>query len=224
MAIEVLEPAPDKLLTTVAKFKVNMGITKDDNDEIIEDMIAAASDFVVRYTGRDFALQTVRESLPGKGTVELILSLTPLLTLEEVTLRGQLFDDCRILDREGGYITRRGGFISTAIPYNTIDQHPSYQHNLDWEVTYQGGYVLPGWDASQGKRTLPYDLERAVIEMVKSQFQTRGMDGTMKSYRIGDTSIVWERANASSGDPAQAALAGIPASAISVLNWFRRAF
>ncbi len=225
--IEVLEPPPSRNLTTLRKVKLAMGITGEDadRDELLNDMIAAASDFVQRYCGRDFARQVVTESLPGKGTPDLILSITPIIDLIGVKFRGQEIEGVKVLDREAGFIQRSSGFTDTSFPYGTIDLAPSPYHRYSWEVTYEGGYILPGWGESQGVRTLPFDLERAVGEIVKSAFMSRNMDGNWKSYKIGETAISWLGASGvSTGTNAANAVAGIPQSALSVLQWYRRAF
>lgn len=226
--IEVLEPPPSRDLTTVAKMKLLMGIADSDTskDEILADMISSISDFVIRYTGRDFARQVVREKLPGKGTPELILAITPIVEVTSVKYDGQIIDDWTLLDREAGFIQRRGGFKSTNIPFGTIDRAPSGHYEYLWEVEYEGGYILPGWGSSQGTRNLPFDLERAVTESVKSYFMSRSLDGNWKSYKIGDTAISFGAAASLSGGSgaAAAAASGIPVTALGILQWYRRSF
>lgn len=219
MSIEVIVAAPDKLLTTVAKVKATLGISSTDQDELIEDMVRAASDFVVTYCGRDFARQRVRESIVSKGTPELLLSLTPVINIEFVDYDDSEITDWVLYDKEAGIIQRRNGFQSTNLPFHTIDRAPSSYHEKRWHVTYTGGFVLPNWDVSEGTRNLPYDLERAVIDMVKTQVKTAPIDGNMRSYKIGDTQITWDRSLGETG-------AGgiIPNSALSVLNYYRRPF
>lgn len=220
MAIEVLEAAPDKLLTTVAAVKTTLGITVDTQDDLIEDMIGAASDFVVTYTGRDFALQSVRETMPGKGVPELLLSLTPVVSVESVELDDAEIDGWVLQDPDVGTIFRRSGFYDTSLKQTNMDNAPSNWYENRYAVTYEGGYVLPNWGLSQGTRNFPRDLERAVIDIVKTMVFTSKQDGTMKSYKIGDTSITWDRSMTSDSQ-----LAGlVPSSALAVLNYYRRPF
>lgn len=222
MSIEVIEAAPSKLLTTVDAVKRTLGILTDTQDELLEEMIAATSDFIVRYTGREFARQVVKESLPGKGVPELLLSLTPVVDIIGTTFKGADAGPVILVDRESGVIQREGGFYSTSMSWTVMAPHPSGYYRNDWVIHYEGGYILPGWGESQGKRNLPYDLERAVIDIVKSQMLTKNLDGTMRSYRIGDTTIHWDRSAVSSGAGAVAGL--VPGSALAVLNYYRRAF
>lgn len=232
MGIEVIEPAPDKLLTTLRQVKLTMGIALDntDNDELLSDMIASASAFVMKYCNRDFAMQTVVESLPGKGVPRLMVSLTPIVEITSISYNGSEFDGWTILDRDSGIIHREQGFRSTEIPYaGTIDNFPSTYASPDWKVNYTGGYVLPNWGISQiygdDRFMLPMDLSRAITDMVKSQFAKRKLDGTMKSYKIGDTSITWgSTASSSAAASSGNASALVPGSALAVLDYYRRVF
>lgn len=220
MTIEVLTPAPDTKLTTLAKVKTLLGIASDDvsHDETLTDMIQAASDFAVRFTNRIFAKQTVKESLVGKGRPDLMVSITPILTLTKVEYDEAEADDVVILDHDAGFIQRRAGFRSTEFLSNDFDAAPSSYGEKRWHVTYTGGYVLPGWAADpHGARTLPYDLERAIMDMVKVSFKNIALDGSMKSYKIGDTSITWDRSLAEGN------LGGlVPPNALAVLRYYQR--
>lgn len=225
--IEVLEPPPSRNLTTVDKVKIAMGIPGSDTskDEMLADMIASASAFIMRYTGRDFARQVVREKLPGKGTPDLVLAITPLIEILSVKKDDVEYTDWTILDREAGFLQREAGFTSTAFAHPSIDRAPSSYYRYAWEVEYEGGYILPGWGSSNGEVTLPFDLQRAVSEMVKSAYLSRGMDGNWKSYKIGDTAISFgSGSGASAGSSAANGIAGVPPNALSVLQWYRRAF
>lgn len=219
MTIEVLTPAPDTKLTTVAKVKAMLGIAVSDTskDETLDDMIQAASDFAVRYCNRIFAKQTVKESLVGKGRPDLMVSITPILTLTKVEFDEIEVDDCVILDKEAGFIQRRSGFRSTEFLSNDFDLAPSSFGEKRWHVTYEGGYVLPGWGESGETRTLPYDIERAIQSMVKVSYKNQLLDGSMKSYKIGDTAITWER-SLTDGN-----LGGlVPPDALAVLRYYQR--
>lgn len=214
MTIEVLEPAPDKLLTSLDAVKTTMGITNDDGDPLLLDIIKAASQFVVSYTGRDFALQTVKESKISNGDPELLLSITPIVEIEKVELDDHTIDGWVLYDAEAGIIQRRGGFQSTNLPFGTINRFPSSYAEKRWHITYTGGFILPGWGSSHGERNFPYDLERAVIDMVKAQVKTANLDTGMTRYKIGETQITWAAEGAGS----------LPKSAENVLNYYRRAF
>jgi len=231
MSIEVLDPPFSTQFITLDKMKKLLGISDDSQDELLTDIIDATSDFIRRYCGREFALQKVKESLPGKEVPELLVSLTPIIHVESVMFDDSPIDEWTVLDRQVGVIQRARGLRSTTIPWNTIDFSPSPYYQNRYHVIYTGGYVLPGWPTSKfGPRTFPYDLERAVADMVKAQYATSdsNFDPSMSRYRIGDTQVWWD-ANVSSGASGNTGIGsggpgGIPQSSLNVLNYYRRAF
>ena len=236
MSIQILEAAPTTALTTLQTVKCSMGITATDRDETLVSLIQAASDFACRYCGRQFAFQKIREGLPGKGVPEILLSLTPIIEVESLYHRDSAMDNSSwlVIDDQAGIIQTTNGFHGSyfGTPF-TIDAFPSSYAQEIYFAIYEGGYVLPGWDeATYGPRTLPYDLERAIIETVSFQHRTNASsggstgvvwDGVMQSYKIGDTSVSW--GNKSSADMLGSdggVSAFFPSSAIAVLNYYRR--
>lgn len=233
MSIEVIEAAPDTMLTTVDTVKISLGISDSASDDLIESMIRAASDMATRYCGRQFALQKIREGLPGKGVPELLLSLTPVVTVDSV-----YYDDAEVpstswvlTDKEAGIIQSNiGAFHGTYFGHlNSIDQFPSSFAQERYFVTYDGGYVLPGWGSSNGTRTLPYDLERAIIETTKKLFRDDqsglAWDGVMSSYKIGDTAVQWGNKSTAQNQALDGNISAFFAPrSLAVLNYYRRAF
>jgi hypothetical protein len=151
----------------------------------------------------------------------LLLSLTPVIEVTLVEFDDGEITDWSVYDNAAGIIQRRARFKSTEFVHNNLDLAPTNYGEKRWHVTYTGGYVLPGWTGTPSPtRTLPYDLERAVVSMVKTQLASVKFDGTMKSYKIGDTAIVWDTGSAETGNVS----ALVPNSAMAVLNYYRRAF
>lgn len=234
MSIEVVEAAPDNMLTTVTVAKASLGISDTNSDELIESMIRAASDFAERYCGRQFARQKIREGLPGKGVPDLLLSLTPIVTIESV-----MFDDATVpesswslADKDAGIIqSNLGNFHGTYFgDLNAIDRFPSSFTQERYFITYTGGYVLPNWPSDPyGNRTLPYDLERAILETTKKLFKDDksglSWDGVMASYKIGDTSVSWGNKSTAQNQALDGNVSAFfPPSALAVLNYYRRAY
>lgn len=218
MAITVIVAPEDTWLTTLARVKSILGITDTSSDSLLEQQIQEISDFISTFTGRIFARQTIAESIRGDGLPDMLLSLTPILTITSIELNGNAVTDYEILDADIGIIQRETGWTSTNLPFNTIDFAPSSYFTKDWVVTYEGGYRLPNWNDSD-ERSLPYDLERAAIEMVKSSYINRGVDSSWKSYKIGETAVSWNKA------PGTEAISSIiPDAAMGVLNYYRRPY
>ena len=220
MSITVVDAAPDELLTTIEAIKRNLGITDPDEDEQIEDMIRQNSDFIKSYTSRIFARQNVTETFIGKGLPNVQLSITPIISISSLLLKTAVVTDFTIDDAEAGIIQIKTGFTSTELGWNTIDRAVSPYGIKDWSCTYIGGYTLPSWQTTGIPRSLPYDLERACIEMTKTTYHNASLDGSIKTYKVGDTTVSWNRSSSSSS----ANDAGIPTVAANILDYYRRAF
>ena len=222
MSITVVDAAPNTRLTTIEAVKRNLGITDADQDEPIEDMIQQNSDFITSYTSRVFARQNVTESFIGKGLPNVELSITPIISISELKLKEAIVtsENFTINDAEAGILQIETGFTSTELAWNTIDRAVSPYGVKDWSCTYIGGYTLPSWQTTGIPRDLPYDLERACIEMTKSTFHNASLDGSIKTYKIGDTSVTWDKSSSASG----VNNAGIPTVAANILDYYRRAF
>jgi hypothetical protein len=230
ITVETGDLAPDHLLTTLETVKLSLGITDSGSDDAIERLILEASGYAYKYTNRIFAKERVTEHVIGRGLPEIILSRTPIISIEEVLFKTtvQSLEDFTIIDNEAGIVQRLGNWTDTSLPFNSIDRQPSSYGKLDWHITYLGGYVLPNWEVSGDERSLPYDLERAVIEAVRTfrnndQFGSQGIDSTVKSYKIGDTQITWGSSSSEGGNGATDAFSmGMPPKTLSVLNFYRR--
>lgn len=222
MSITVVDAAPNTRLTTIEAVKRNLGITDPDQDEPIQEMIQQNSDFIVSYTGRTFARQNVTEKFVGKGLPNISLSITPIISISELKLKDAIIasEDFTIDDAEAGILQIQTGFTSTEIAWNTIDRAVSPYSVKDWSCTYIGGYILPSWQVTDLPRDLPFDLERACIEMTKSTFHNATLDGSIRTYKIGDTSVTWDKTSSSSG----VNNAGIPTVAANIIDYYRRAF
>lgn len=234
MSIEIIEAAPDNLLTTLDRVKNSLGISNNASDDTLEFMIAAASDFAARFCGRQFARQKIKEGMPIKGVPDILLSLTPVVEIDEILLHGNIqdIDNWGITNAEAGIIQCSSGLSESYFGYGSdIARSPSPFAKEVLFVTYDGGYILPGWGSSQGTRTLPYDLERAIVQTVTSAFKASGTsggivwDGLMSSYKIGDTQVSWGNKSAATETSIDGGVSAyFPPSALAVLNWYKRAY
>ena len=228
MPITVLEAAPDHNLTTLDTLKGSLGITNDSNDDVLEQLIREASSYASTYTNRIFGRERVTEDFVGNGTPQLVLSRTPIVAIEQVKFDTTVQDltEITIVDADAGIVQRKGNWTSTKLPFNTIDLAPSSYGEYKWHITYTGGWVLPNWEDSD-VRDLPYDLERAVLETVRTlnidnQLGQAGIDSTVSKYKIGDTEVTWGNRGGSSSSESNAYTMGMPDKAISILNFYRR--
>jgi hypothetical protein len=231
-SVEIVTPAPSYGLTEVSTIKTALGITDSLQDARLYGIIRAVSDLVCTYCGRAFALEEVKESVGATGLPDLLLSRTPIKEITSVSFDNGPFTDWTILDREAGIVQATSGWASTEYNWTNIDLAPAPYTRYLWEFTYKGGYVLPGWP-SPFARNLPYDLEMAVIDMVKAQyflgsnvaFGGSGAAGVTK-YKIGETEIDFDTSGttgSSAGTTATgSAMPGISAMANGILSYYRR--
>jgi hypothetical protein len=232
-SIEIITPAPSYGLTEVSTIKTALGITDSSQDARLYGIIRAVSDLVCSYCGRAFALEEVKESVGGVGLPDLLLSRTPITEITSVNFDDGEFNDWVILDREAGIVQATSGWASTEYDWTTISYGPAPYMRYLWEFTYKGGYVLPGWP-SPAKRTLPYDLEMAVVDMVKAQYflgsnVAIGGSGAIgvSRYKIGETEIAFDTSGQTGSSAGMtstgAAMPGISAMANGILSYYRRA-
>lgn len=193
MGITIVTPATDHLLTTVERIKVELGLSSGDDDLLIESYIEQMSAQIASFTGRTFAKEQVKETMGASGVPEILLSLTPIVSVEGITFDGVAVTDFSILNDKAGILFREVGWTDTSIPWNTFDSHPSPYKRPDWEFTYTGGYVLPNWQTVLDPRTLPFDLERACIDMIKILYKGKSLDSSVKRYRVGDTDVSFDK-------------------------------
>lgn len=226
-SINVLEPPQSRALTTLAMVQASLGGSVGDIPvDMLTHLLNASSDFICTYCGREFARQKVEELLPGDGLPDLLVSITPIVTVEKVELDSSEYTDYTLMDKEMGCLQRRGGWTDTSFYTHYINDAPSGYAERRWKVTYTGGYNLPGWTGTPTPpvRTLPYDLERACLEIIRSGYKQAaiGADPAMTMYKIGETQASWKQsAEFLGGD---VAALGIPPSALGILQHYRRAF
>lgn len=179
----------------------------------LSDLIRRASAWAESYVGFPLALQVYSESLPASGGRRLMLSRTPLVKVlrlfdSTATCDATMYCSSEYLieDRVAGFLARDRGFAWTAIEYTTAGDFslgltgallPGMERRR-WLAEYAAGYFAVGTTSSTDRglttgdenwttgRTLPYDIEQAVIEKV-GQWWARS-EG-VASRRVGDLAI-----------------------------------
>lgn len=186
MSLTVNTASTSSLLTELETVKRELGTTGVTNDKILYDLIQQASDFIESYTGRVFKQETVTEFLPSRGSRYMILTRTPVNSVNFVEFDGSSVSSTsyEIDDPDSGVIYKESAWANTNISQHFITESYSRWGRRDWEIKYTGGYKLPG----ETGRTLPYDIERACIDLVKTWYLQRTNDPTLKSEKVGDAS------------------------------------
>ncbi len=199
MSLTINTTAADKNLTVLATVKAELNISTTDDDDVMTALIRQASDAIVKYTGREFARETVTELLPSFGGTKLMLTRTPVSSVIEVKYDGSTISSTKyaIDDAEAGIIFNEAGWTRTTLEAHYVERIVLSEGRRDWSFNYVGGYITPGGASTTssttsstiyGERDLPRDIERACIDIVKTYFYRRESDPRIKSQRVGETS------------------------------------
>lgn len=169
--LTVITPAPAIDLTTVAAVKAELAVSGSGDDAWLADAITRASATIRRWCNRVFAAETVRETYRlARPVPELLLSRLPVVTIASVTVDG----------------------TALPAPVYEADTEKGVLYHLDsrrrflcWsgdviDVEYTAGFALPG----AAGRTLPEDVEKAAIALVKAAYFARTRDPLVKSESI----------------------------------------
>lgn len=201
MPITVVTPPTHTRLTTVDAVAEQLQLSSSElttNETRIEALIDRASTFVTTYTGRTFGVRTLKETLvspntmPMMGGFRLILTGTPVNSITEVKHNDSVIDSTYyfIEDPEAGFVFHKYRFFSSTIYTGPIVLQPTRYGQYDWEITYDCGYVMP---EDTENRTLPYDLEMAVIQMVANSYRGQSIDTSVSRETIGESSVSYSR-------------------------------
>lgn len=158
--LTIVAPTATRALTTVAAVESELGVTGQ--DALITEFILRASAMVETFCGRSVALERVRETSPCalRGGAGIALTRWPIVEIHSVTANGvELATDRYHVDH--GILTGAFG--------NVV-------------VEYTAGYVLPGEEG----RTLPHDIERVVVALVKMDWHGRNRDQSIRTETVED--------------------------------------
>jgi len=182
----------DNALTTYQTLVEELGIDTGCDENLLIRYINSASDAMQGYMGRQLGRATVTdEKQSGHGGKIMLLDRWPLISITEVKYDSSALatDEYEIYDANVGSLYHRTGvWVWTAQVVNDIEQTP-YPGNEEklYEVTYVAGYILP----KDTGRTLPYDIEDAVIQMVTTRYRSQGRDGSVKSEKLSKYSVTY---------------------------------
>jgi len=213
MALTVVTPATHKEFLLLDTVKTELGITDSTDDGLLVEYILRASDFIVQYTGREFAKEQVKETLASTGRPTMLLQRTPVLSVDAVTLDGTTVDATTysIKDADAGILWRERGWDSTTIWAQAVEPWPTQYGRLDWAITYTAGYVMPGDPAAA--TTLPMDLQMACSAIVKAWYHERDENANVVKRSVGE---------AAETRTFGSEMGGIPQVALSLLKPWRR--
>lgn len=190
MPITVTTTAVHSELTSLIRVKDELDINGSTDDTVLVYAIKEASDLIKSYCGRDFARETVTETFVGNGMVDATLTRTPVISISAMSYDGTTVSSTSYeIENSAAGIIRRKDDVWTNSEYTRWNIEP-YRVPLggknNWSVTYVSGYITPG--STEGQRTLPFDIERACVDIVKTFYLRRQDDPRVKHQRTGDAS------------------------------------
>lgn len=213
MAVTVTAAATSYDLTVKATVKTELGISGNGDDALIDVLISQASAVIRAACNREFARETVQETLKASGKSLLMMTRTPIISVTSIALDGVTVDssDYSVDEPGAGLIFSSCGWQETAKKLSGIGQLPvGNSRAYLYTVIYVAGYILPGMS---GTRDLPADIERACIDLVKAYYLGRDRDPTIESESVPDVGSV--KYNVSE--------VGIPPHVDMILSRWRRA-
>ena len=189
-------------LTSIAAVAAVLEV--EQGDAKLPRLISAASEAVRQYINRPRVHYgaSITELARGYGRPRLLLNVTPILTIASITLPdGSLVDPSEYMveDADAGMVYRAAGWPFTGQLHGGLlyvdpvsgSERPSIS------VVYAGGWVTPAQAATTPglPRSLPYDLEEAVIMTVVARYRGGGVDPNVASESLGDYSVSYRNPN-----------------------------
>ncbi len=217
MSLTVITPAASYDLTTLERVKREFDITGASDDKLLDDMIKEASSLTVSWCNRAFAEERVSEAVMGQDSLVLTVSRTPVTQIHAITCiedgSSVAATDYLVEDAGAGLIRHRqrpwersvGQFVGLG---GTALAGSAYRN---FTVDYTGGYSLPSFAVENP--SLPRDLERAVLEIIKGLYTGRQRDPSVKSEDFDGVYRV---------NYAEATPPTLPPSAAEILRRYRR--
>jgi uncharacterized phiE125 gp8 family phage protein len=169
--LAVTGPAQTHRLTTLAAIKAELQLIKDIDDVFLTNLIDQASATVRSWCRRTFALETVRETFYVDNPEQpLLLARFPVTEIEAVAVAGAELDPGEYeVEEDSGFLYRLDA---------SSNRFTSFSGRV--LVDYQAGYLLPGASA----RSLPEDIERATIAMIKLSWFARTRDPLIRAEAV----------------------------------------
>lgn len=223
MSLDVVTPAPDPYLTTTQAVKDALGLSTSTSSSLnakIDGLILRASAWADRIVGYPLAAAGYRETVPGYGGRNLMLSRTPIRSVQAVyygTDTGEalaLYSSEFGVETEEGFLSRATGFEWSVpvLPFlsEAAAMPAAGQEYRPWLADYVAGFSYEGistgsplWSTEKGTtstgRTLPHDIEGAVIDKVtrlyggKDDVSEKAIGDLRIKFASGDTLPAWAR-------------------------------
>lgn len=191
-------------LTTLETLKSELGITDTSKDAKLQRIINAQSRRLASLMGRNVHHETgLVEKLPGHGTARLLLSRRPVLEITAIAcVEGQqsttIDESSYVIESEdSGFILRLDGLWDTRQAHGFAYEPAAGLPLRLYHVTYTGGWVTPQQAADDNSlaRTLPDDIEEAVLALCAQAYKRGPTQIGIKSQKMLSTSKTYQSDN-----------------------------
>jgi len=201
----------DGALSTTAKLRLMLGTTSTANDAYQQQLLIAASRWAEMKLGYPILAQSYTETLPGFGSLNLMLSRTPLraiLGIFNSTSTNSATEYCstniRVEDSDAGLLSRDYGFAWTPLVTWGMGPIVETENAKPWMVRYIAGHVgptgmdsgSPVWTTCGGlpnststSTTVPAVIEQAVL--LKAVEWVRAIPSGVSAESLGDLSVTY---------------------------------
>ncbi len=199
--LTVTVPAtPNLHLIQLQVVKDQLGIVDGSQDLVLGELIAMVDSACAEYCGigqglvaPTFAQQTYTETLPGFGNNNLMVSMTPLLSVASITYQGGTIDSTTyfIDNPKAGFIRSESPWFWTAeLQIAAVGLMVAQNsERRAYTVTYTAGYNLPG-DPVQ-TNPLPQVISFAAEDTVKEYWFGRQRDERLISQQVGALRLMY---------------------------------
>jgi uncharacterized phiE125 gp8 family phage protein len=177
-------------LTSLARVKNMLGITSTGNDDVLKQLINAATDYIERATERTFSETTyTNKEITTNGRKNLMLPAFPVSILTQIEYRAGTSDNPNwtsyspseyiLEDADLGLVRKEGG------------NWPSEANGV--RATFTAGYKIDFDNVGDlTKHTLPEDISATAARIVARWWARREKEGRTTETFNGAT-ITWDR-------------------------------
>ena len=173
--LETIDEPTTKALTTVERVMMESAIFAGGDPQLIAaKILEASSDIAIRVAPtlyRTKVLETIFRDASCWWFEWLDPTVWPITSIDSIVVDGVEIDPVRYM------IDRRRRRIHHAAPAGWFGAPYGWPFRNSIEITYTGGYLLPG----QPNRDLPPSLEGACLDLVSSAWHARGRDPTLRA-------------------------------------------
>ncbi len=160
-----------KPLVSITRAQLAPQLT-DVSVELLAALIAAATELIERYCGREFSYETVTDEMySGDGTQELLLRRFPVASLTTITIVDSAGNETDYASATYFRVDLDSGIVQWR-----PDQYCTFPVGFEnIKATYVGGY-----------QRVPADLQSACVQIVEALVGIESSDARLTQEKLGD--------------------------------------